>query len=130
MSEKRTRTVSLDPENDECLSKEDNASAVVNDLVEQYRQGADRDTVAIELQIKQKRREKELAENRVSRLTEDIEELQSLKQEFEVDEQAELDEAKDALENVPADPTNPAIKNWANKLGVSPQELIDTLELD
>jgi len=127
MSDKKTKSVSLDAEVHDFLKQEDNASALVNDLVEQYRKGGDRHTAAIDLQIGQKERELEQAENKVSRLKHEIEELQSLKTTFEREENAELEAAIDALEGVPREPSNPAIENWAGNLGMTTAELIEEL---
>jgi len=121
---KETRTVSIDKANDAFLANHDNASALVNDLVEQYRNGADRDTVALQLQMNQKRREKELAEDRVTRLDNDIQELKELAEEFSTKQSAEIREAAKALEDTPKEPDNPAVQNWAKKLGVTPKKLI------
>lgn len=127
MSDKKTRTVSLDPENDEFLRNEDNASAVVNDLVEQLRQGGDRHNAAIDLQINQKQRERKDAKKTVERLDREIQELRELKAAANKEEDAELQQAKAALEGVPRDVSNVAIQNWASKLGMPPQELIEQL---
>lgn len=125
---KETRTVTLDKENDEFLAEQDNASAVVNDLVTQYREGGDRGTVALELQKSQKKRELETHRNFVQNLETDIQELERLINEFKREESAELRQAKDALEHVPNDPENEAVKNWAQKLGMTPDELLSEIE--
>lgn len=43
-------------------------------------------------------------------------------------EEQKLANARDVLEDVPHDPTNPAIENWASDLGMTPDELIEELE--
>jgi len=125
---KETRTFSLDPDNDEFLANHDNASALVNDLITQYREGADRNTVALELQIEQKRRAKESKAKEVERLDDDIEELEQLKEEFQNQKPSGLEEAKDALTDTPRKENNPAIQNWASRLGMAPEELIKELD--
>lgn len=124
---KKPKTVTLDRENHEFLQEQDNASALVNDLVEQYRRNGDRGTVGLELQRKQKRREAKHAKQRAERLQEDVEELDALIREFERDHNAELAEARQALEATPKDPDNPAIKKWAKDLGMTPEQLLDEL---
>jgi len=128
MSDKERRTVTLDSENHEYLKKEDNASAVVNDLIEQLRQGGDRQTAAIELQIEQKERELSEAEGKVERLERELAELQELRANFEHEEDAELERAIEALEGTPRDPSNPAVENWAGRLGMTPAELVEELQ--
>jgi len=79
------------------------------------------------MQIQQKRAELTEAENRVERLEQGLDELIELRNEMENQESTELQEARAALVGVPRDPTNPAIKNWASKLGMSPDQLIGRL---
>jgi len=124
---KETRTVSLDEENDEFLANHDNASALVNDLVEQYRKTGNRGTTALELQKKQKERELEEQEARTDRLRQDVSELDAMIREFQREEDAELQEAKDALAETPRDAENPAIETWARDLGMTPSELLSEL---
>lgn len=125
---KETRTVTLDEENDSFLAEQDNASAVVNDLVTQYRQGGDRGTAALELQKSQKNRELNTHQQFVENLQHDIEELDTLIREFKREESAELAEAREALEHVPKNPENEAVKNWAKKLGMTPAALLEKVE--
>ena len=125
---KETRTVTLDEENDAFLAEQDNASALVNDLVTQYREGGDRGTVALELQKDQKKRKLDTHQRMVNNLQNDIAEIETLIREFKREESAELREARQALEHVPNDPENEAVKNWAKKLGKTPDELLSELE--
>jgi len=39
-----------------------------------------------------------------------------------------MESAREALKGIERDPTNPAIKNWAKKLGMSPGKLIENLD--
>jgi seryl-tRNA synthetase len=128
MSDKKTRTVSLDPENDEWLSEKDNASATVNDLVTQLREGGDKATAVLDLQIQQKRREITEAENRVERLNASLDELLTLRETMDEQEVARLNDAREALSDTELSATNPAVKNWASKLGLKPVELIEQLQ--
>jgi len=127
MSDKETRTVSLDKENHEYLKKEDNASAVVNELIEQLRQGGDRQTAALELQIEQKERELSEANGKVDRLERELAELRELRANYEQQEDAKLQRAIEVLEGVEDDPENPGVQNWAGKLGMTPEELLEEL---
>jgi len=125
---KETRTVSLDPENHEYLSDQDNASAFVNRLVEQARKGGGPETAAIDLQIRQKEREKTNLEDRLQSVKSDLSELYALKDEFEREEEASLQEARDVLADTEKDADNPAIQNWAKELGMTPTELVEELQ--
>jgi len=128
MTDKEVKSFTLDPENKRALDQTDNASAVVNDLVTQWRQGGkNRDTVALELRKRQKERQIEEAQDKLERLQTEDEEIERLLIEFECDEDAKLEEARNALANTPKDPNNGAVENWAQKLGVTPEQLIDSL---
>lgn len=128
MSDKERRTVTLDAENDKILEESDNASAIVNDLVEQYRKNGDRGTAALELQREQKQRELKNAKRKVENLEQDIAELDALIREYQREEDAELQEAREKLAETPKEPDNPAIKSWAKDLGLTPEQLLDELD--
>jgi len=130
MSEKARRTFTIDPENDEICQDHDNASALVNDLLEQYRKGSDKETVGIDLQIQQKERAIRSKQREVERLQDDLRELKQLRAGIQKQENAKLEEARDALDDTPKEVENGAIQNWAADLGMTPQELIDELEQD
>ena len=72
MSDKERRTVTLSPDANRTLEQEDNASAVVNDLVEQYARTGDRGAAGLKLRRKHKLNELEEARERVSRLESEV----------------------------------------------------------
>lgn len=125
--DKTTRTVSISKKNDKFLSSTDNASALVDDLLEQYRQSGDKQSVAIDLQLRQKRREKREKQNSLERVDNEIKELEQLKQEFAVEETAQLEEVKKELSDTPREVTNPAIQAKADQLDMTPTELVQEL---
>lgn len=128
MTEKERRTFTLDPENDRYCEELDNASAKVNRVITQLRQGSDSGTVAIDMQLRQKRRELTDAKNTVDRLESDIEELERVKDELTTQESKEISDAREALKDTPKKPTNPAIKKWANDLSMTPERLVERLQ--
>jgi len=130
MSDKKRKSITFDPDNYEYLSNHDNASALVRDLVEQYRTDGNRQKAALKLRQEQKQRELELAQEEVNRLENDLEEITRLLQEVKEFESNQWDEAVDALKNTPKDPDNPAVENWADKLGMTPTALIEQLPGD
>jgi predicted transcriptional regulator len=127
MSDRETRTVSLQPENDEYLKQQDNASAIVDDLITQLREGGDKTTAVVETQIEEKKLELEEARNRVERLERGLQDLRELRDSMQSQESAELQQAREALEDTPKEPTNDAVQHWAEKLGMAPQELLQQL---
>jgi len=127
MSDKKRKTLTLDEENYECLQKEDNASAVVNDLVDNYRRTGDRGTAGLRLRAEHIREQCERAQKELQMYRNQLEDVERLIQEQERQEDEELLEAREALEHVPKEPDNPAVENWADKLGMTPTELLDAL---
>lgn len=128
--DKERRTVSLSPENDRFLEQTDNASALVDDLVSQYRKTGDRNTTGLELQRKHKQAELEEALDRAERLRREVNELSAVIESTREQQDDQWETAQDALTGVPRDPDNPAIQNWAQKLGVTPARLIERLETE
>jgi len=127
MTDRETRTVSLTPENDQYLKEQDNASAVVDDLITQLREGGDKETAVIEMQIEQQERELEEARRRVERLERGLGELKDLRDTLKSQESAELQQAREALSGTPKEATNDAVQHWAEKLGMAPDELVQQL---
>ena len=131
MSKKKKRkSITFDEDNYEFLSNHDNASALVRDLVKQYRTDGNREKAALKLRQQQKQRELESAREGVDRLENDLEEITELLQEVKDVETEQWDNAVSALENTPKEPDNPAVENWADKLGLTPTALIEQLPED
>jgi len=130
MSEKKRKSITFDEDNYEFLSNHDNASALVRDLVEQYRTDGNREKAALKLRQEQKQRELESVRDEVKRIENDLKEITELLQEVEEVKADQWDEAVEALSNAPKEPDNPAIENWADKLGVTPTQLIEELDED
>jgi len=127
MASKERRTFSLDEDNDEWLADQDNASAVVNRLVDQARQNGGTQGAAIDLNIEQKERELKNARQNVERLESEIEELRELRQQVTQQETADIERAREALAGAELNPSNPAVENWATKLEMTPAELVAEL---
>jgi len=127
-NEKSRRTVTLSRDNDEWLAEKDNVSAYIDRLVTHARQTGDPRMAHVSLQEKQTERQLDEAESTVARLKQELTEIQELKEQLNNFESAELQEAREELQDVPKEPTNPAIKNWANKLDMNPAELVDELD--
>jgi len=128
VSDKERKTFSLERENAELCTELDNASAVVDDLLTQFRQTGDRNTAALDMQIEHKENELNERQKEVTRLQRELKDLRNLRAEFTKQENAELKKAKQELAETPRDVENPAIKNWAEKLGLTPPELLNELD--
>jgi len=127
MSDKKRKSLTLDEENYECLQQEDNASAVVNDLVSNYRRTGDRGTAGLELRLKHVEDQLHSAQERVEMFENQAKDIKRLIKERKREEDTELRQAREALEHVPQEADNPAVENWAEKLGMTPPELLDLL---
>ena len=74
------------------------------------------------VQSERNERERELQE-----MQDELQALRAKRESAERQEKAQLEEAREALETVPKEADNPAVKNWANKLNMTPQELLEEL---
>lgn len=140
--EKKRITVTLSAENVQWMDdRYNNRSGFLDDLVTQCRNGDGRAEEALqELRAEQLMEEAEDLKAESKRKKREAERKRQkaqeyLKQKEKVSEQAEaeLADARDALldnDGVILEPTNPAVQNWADKLGMTPVELIEELERD
>jgi len=130
---KERRTVSIPEEVDDHLSREGvNASELVAKLVKQHMNGGATQDQILEFRIKQVQSEVEDIRGRLERKERELEELKARRQEYHEQQQQEfqskLSDAREALSGVPLSIDNPAVQNWAEKLDLTPETLIDKLE--
>lgn len=130
MSEdKARRSVTLDPENDDLLSQSSiNASGLVNRLVTNYRTAGEDDVAMFRLRESQLKSEVEGLENRLEMKRE---ELKRVRQQIGAFEDSTEDVLREAAENL--DPTtlnadNPAVRNWAGKAGLTPEDFVERVQ--
>jgi len=122
---KERRTVSLPPEVDGYLSQEGvNASELVSRLVK-LEMG---DDVVNDQLIKMRMQmEKDRYEDAAQKAKGHLQRYNQLKERLEVEHEQQQDiiqDAVDALDGSRLTPDNPAVKNWAEKAGITPEELI------
>jgi cell division FtsZ-interacting protein ZapD len=130
MSKERS-TFSLDPEVNEFLQQDHvNASGLVNKLVKQHMNGGADEDILREFRIQQLESELNQIESQQEQKRKELEKLRQIDQNKSEEQQQQLEEARDELAETPKDPENPAIQNWAEKLGLTAAELIDELEGD
>lgn len=128
MTNKETRTVTVDPEVDDYLAqKEVNASGLVNDLVSEYMHGSKADVAALDLQIQHKENRIDELDTQLQRVENEKEELQQLRNEIKEEQLTRWEEAAMALEGTPKEVGNPAVENWASKLGVPEETLLEKI---
>jgi len=109
------------------LQQKDNQSAYLRRLVRADMKGSDVDLVGLQLQIETLEQQaqshaeqEEMYQQRAEELREKLEQAQSKTD-------LTLQEARNALENTPKDPTNEAVKHWAEKIGITPETLCEKL---
>ena len=128
MSDSKPKSIRFDRDNYQYLSNHDNASALVRDLVEQYRTEGEPERAALKLRRKQKAAELEEARDKVRRLESDLADIDALITDMEAADDTNIDEAAEALEGVELDRDNPAVQNWSQKLSVTATQLIEGVE--
>jgi len=129
MSDKVRTSVSLTEENKAYLDSEtNNRSAFINDLIDAHRKGkSDMDEVIARYRREQLKAERRKAKNTVERVDSELETIDKQLEQKQAERESELDEARNVLADVPNDPENPAIQNWAEDLDMTPEELINEL---
>ena len=125
---KERRAVSLDPEVDAFLAREEvNASGLVNDLVRRHMNGDTGTDALRELRREQLKSEIESYEKQAEQKREELETLNKVESEAEQEQAAKLQDAIERCEGLPRDPDNPGIKTQAAKVGMDPEEFVDEL---
>ena len=130
---KTRKTITIDSELAEIVDRRDefNLSGFVNVCLEQHF-SADGATspqkTALKAKLEQIEDELEDAERKRERLRSRREEIEDELEDVEDDEPELLMQARDKLDNTPKDPDNPAIQNWASKLGMPSEELVKELQ--
>ena len=128
---KERRTVTLEREVDDYLAQDHvNASGLVNDLVKRHMNGDDANGAIREFRMNQLLEEANEYEMRAKRKREEVNRLQEVAKEKEATRDEEVQKVVEKLSGVERDPENPAIKRNADKLGITPQELLDKLPDD
>jgi septal ring factor EnvC (AmiA/AmiB activator) len=131
---KTRKTITIDSELAEIVDERDefNLSGFVNACLEQHFAGDDVTTPkqsAVQAQIEEIEEELDEAEQKRERLRKKRERLESKMEDME-DEPELMAQAREKLKHTPKDPDNPAVQNWASKLGIASDELVSKLEAD
>lgn len=132
---KTRKTITIDTELAEIVDERDefNLSGFVNVCLEQHFAGDDVTTPkqsAVQAQIEEIEEELDEAEQKRERLRKKRERLESKMEDMEDDEPELMAQAREKLKHTPKDPDNPAVQNWASKLGIASDELVSKLEAD
>jgi len=125
---KERKTFTLDPEVKAYLdSSGRNASETVNRLVkmEMGEEVVNEQLIKMRMEM-----EKDRYEDAAQKARGHLERYNQLKARLDTEKEAKnelLEEAKEKLSDIPHSPDNPAVENWAEKLDMTPEELIQEL---
>lgn len=130
---KTRKNISIDTELAQIVEERDefNLSGFVNACLEQHFAGDTATTpqqTALQAQLEEIEEDLDEAEQRRERLRSKRERLEEKLEEMQDDEPELMAQARKKLEHTPKDPDNPAVQNWASKLGIPSEELVKELE--
>lgn len=137
---KDRKNISLDPEVNNAIDPGDTFSDLVNEWTKQYYQEGNFYNVEkafLQQMLEQVEDSRDMMHEQVDEMHDELAaELEAkidhvdtvgYDEKQQTGSDAKWQEAFNVLEGAARDPTNPAIKNWAGKLNVSPDELIEQL---
>lgn len=132
MSDEKKRTsISLPRETYEWLSDSPmQNSALIAELLDEYRQSRAERVAALEMQLKHARTERDDLEQQYENAQQRVADLEERLSEVREDDVSVINDAREVLDSVPESELtvdNPAVENWAEKVGVSPEELLNRL---
>lgn len=126
---KKVKSVSLDPDVAEAVDADDslNLSALVNEFLESYFTTGESHRSAIETRLRQV--EEEIADTKddLDRLQKERERLEKLLDQHEAEREPMREKCVELFHDRAVDPDNPGVENWALKMGMTPDELLETV---
>lgn len=106
-----------------------NRSGFIDDLITRARKGeAEIDRAVAQYQKEQLEREKATLETQMEGVEEQLRTIEKRMERQQSYEQTQLEEVREILEGIPHEPTNPAVQTQAEKLDMTPEELLDALD--
>jgi post-segregation antitoxin (ccd killing protein) len=132
MSDKKRTSITIDEEVYEYLKQSEiNQSGLINELVKEYKRNDKRRVAALETRYQELIGDAEEAAARAERKYAEAEEVQELLEEARKGNVNGIEAATDALSEIPDErltPENPAVQNWADKLGITATQLVQQLQ--
>lgn len=129
MSGKKRTSISIDEDVFRFLKQSEiNQSGLINELVKEYRDNENRQLAALELRYKHAKADAEELQEKADRKFKEAEEIKELLDEAKLNQSNELDEAVDAIQDLPVhkrEPDNLAVQNWADRVDMDPGELLE-----
>lgn len=132
MSDKERTSITVDKDVYEYLSQSEvNQSGLINELVKEYKDNQNRQVAALELRYNHLIDEGEDLQDRAEAKFEKAAEVKELLEDAKDKEPEQLQEAIDALGSISEEqlePDNPAVQNWAAKLNMDEDTLLDKVQ--
>jgi DNA anti-recombination protein RmuC len=130
VSDKVSTSVSLTAENREYIDREvNNRSAFINDLIQAHRQGkSDMEETIARHRRQQLQSELRKIKSREQSVKDELEHLNQKITEEKKRKQKVIQDAKEALDGTRLTTDNPAVRNWAEDAGITPEELIEEIQ--
>jgi len=132
MSDKKRTSITIDEEVYEYLKQSEiNQSGLINELVKEYKRNDKRRVAALETRYQELIGDAEEAAARAERKYAEAEEVQELLEEARKGNVNGIEAATDALSEIPDErltQENPAVQNWADKLGITATQLVQQLQ--
>jgi len=110
------------------LQKKHNKSAYLRELVKADMRDDSGNLVGLQMQIETLEQQAQSHAEKEEMFQQRAEELKEVLDQSKENTQRGLQEAKENLTGVDRDPTNPAIQRWAEKIGMSPEQLCEELD--
>jgi len=131
MTDKKRTSISVDEDVYQYLQQSEvSQSGLINELVREYKSNEQRQIAALELRHTHLIEEGEDLEERAERKFEQADEVKEVLEKKRTEEHELMADAREALAAIPDEKTttdNPAVENWADKMELTPSELIERL---
>lgn len=127
---KEIKSVSIDEGLAEAIDEADdlNLSGLVNEMLRAYFTTGDTHRSAIRSRLEQVEEEIEETEEELNELRNEKERLEQLLEKEEAEMEPLREQAVELFSGRDVDVTNPAVEQWAMKLDMPPQELLEKVE--
>lgn len=133
MPSKDRKTFTVDEDIAEDLEDLGNASKVVNDLLTEYFRGGRDGSIALEVKLQETEKrlneamdERDSINRRIERLRRQKERIEGEMESRQAEREKQLKEAAQYVRG--KEPDNPAVQNWAEKIGMPPHQLVHEVE--
>lgn len=126
---KERRTISIDPENEQYLSRPGvNASELINKLVSDYRAAGANEDLMLQLRAQQLESQINNLQSQLDTARQELDAVESSRSAIQPDVDAILAEAAEVIDADKRTVENPAVRNWAEKAQLDAETFLERLE--